>query len=378
MQQPLRHYLTYLWLSVLVWLLFSIFIWRTFLFLDRLEIVLSSEYTDQFITLESSRSYSAYQYFKAHRLISTDPVIASSLMTDDLFWTVYQEAWQKQHAGLWFNAIQLLQKARIELNTLRLKFPEKNIFIFSTAGNFFFAQELFGLQNGIVLDYQRYFSAVSSSLDLMLARCEYELGNFYSFLLYFKRALPHVKFQANVNILFGFSMMEALYLRPHYDLVQGFCRDYDLDEALVYAVMREESHFNWRAVSGVGALGLMQIMPNTGEYINRLLQKKGQGAKDFRPEMLLEPDINIEYGVFYLSYLFQKPDFTDESVIAAYNAGPANSSKWLKKSTHTSNFFANISFSETKRYLLKVLHSRDCYRQTYGYYKNKQTTFGAD
>ena len=119
--------------------------------------------------------------------------------------------------------------------------------------------------------------------------------------------------------------LKGCLLYPHRDLVEGFCRIYGVAPSLVYAVMRQESLFDKRARSRSNALGLMQVLPSTGEEISQKL-----ASPTFTPAMLYVPIFGIRYGVWYLAYL-QKRFPTLPLVIAAYNAGPTAVRAWYQK-----------------------------------------------
>lgn len=125
------------------------------------------------------------------------------------------------------------------------------------------------------------------------------------------------------------------------------------DPYLVAAVMREESHFNPNAVSPVGAMGLMQIMPSTGRFIAGELGKRG-----FRSNELLNPDINIELGSWYLGHLLKRFDNDIVLSIAGYNAGPNAAARWAGSlPSELDEFIESIPYDETRAYTKRVLQS---------------------
>lgn len=354
----------YRWLCICLWFLFALLCRHIFQFLDQVELELQEKFVTAAIRQDLRNSQAGYSYFSAGQPFDSGNSVEN--INAGKFWDFYGESWDNQKHSAWSRAIGLLQQSRLELEGLRRKFSPGKIFCFSGKNSFYFDTVLFGFVEGEVFTYRQYFQALQASTDLLQARCEYESGNFYQFLLYFKRALPHIKNQENLTDFLGISVMEAFYPRPYYDMVQEFCNLYDLEESLVYAIMREESHFNPLAESAVGALGLMQIMPATGSYINRLMLNAGVEDRDFAVEMLFDPAVNIHYGAFYLAYLFRKFGFSPEQAIAAYNAGPGSSTKWLEKAEHGNmDFFDSIGFAETKRYSLKVMHAKDYYEHIY-------------
>lgn len=129
---------------------------------------------------------------------------------------------------------------------------------------------------------------------------------------------------------------------------------YDLEIELVYATIKQESDFDKNAVSKSGALGLMQILPSTAKWI------AGELGVEYSKELMFEPKFNIEFGCFYLRYLFDKFGDT-ETVVCAYNAGETKVLDWLENGKVNAEL---IDYSETKTYLKKVMGY-------YRIYKNK-------
>ena len=135
-----------------------------------------------------------------------------------------------------------------------------------------------------------------------------------------------------------------------------------VDPALVAAIIRQESSFNPRATSGPGARGLMQVMPKIGGAIARSL-----GYPYWSPELLYEPDVNLQIGVNHLrSMLSGRPIVR---ALAAYNAGDGRVARWSRKAgtDDPEVFVERIPFAETRDYVRIVLRNRDLYRALYGW-----------
>ena len=114
---------------------------------------------------------------------------------------------------------------------------------------------------------------------------------------------------------------EDVSLKPNayvikFCIVNKYSYEYNLDPLLVLAVIKTESNFNTEAESNKGAKGLMQIMDSTGEWIASKLE-----VDNFNTNMLYEPEINIEFGCWYLNNLIGEFGNLD-TALAAYNAGP--------------------------------------------------------
>lgn len=139
------------------------------------------------------------------------------------------------------------------------------------------------------------------------------------------------------------------------DFVMQYSAEYSLEPALVYAVILTESGFMQEAESVVGAVGLMQIMPNTAKFIAGELK-----YVDFSLEDLKNPQLNIEFGCYYLAYLFDKYNLLDE-VLFAYNAGEGNLIKYLTKVGEFN--IETIPYLETKNYIAKVKSAKVRYEK---------------
>jgi soluble lytic murein transglycosylase len=127
------------------------------------------------------------------------------------------------------------------------------------------------------------------------------------------------------------------------------------DPALIAAVINQESGFVDQT-SSQGARGLMQITPDTADTIEKL-----SGGETFVYEDLADPELNIKYGTFYLRYLLDKYDGDEAAALAAYNAGEGNADKWGGAHLEASD----ITFPETRSYVIDVLDKREAYADKY-------------
>ncbi len=147
----------------------------------------------------------------------------------------------------------------------------------------------------------------------------------------------------------------------HEDIIRQQAADKDVDAALIAAVIYEESKFRDQT-SHAGARGLMQITPQTAEYIARK-----SGGTRFEQGDLATPQINIAYGSFYLRYLLDRYDGNYALAIAAYNAGETNVDKWVSDAGGPDAFKTDqdIPFPETRAYVENVMERRGEYRDTH-------------
>jgi soluble lytic murein transglycosylase len=150
----------------------------------------------------------------------------------------------------------------------------------------------------------------------------------------------------------------------HDDIIRQQAADKDLDASLIAGVIYTESHFVDQT-SHAGAKGLMQLMPETADYI---AQKSGGTA--FVQGDLATPQVNIAYGSWYLRYLLQKYDGREVLALAAYNAGEGKVDEWVAVAAARGERFRvaeHIPFAETRQYVQRVLAARKDYRRTYAH-----------
>lgn len=146
------------------------------------------------------------------------------------------------------------------------------------------------------------------------------------------------------------------------DLIMQYADKYDLDPYLVQSIIRCESSNKPDAVSKVGAIGLMQIMPDTGEWIGHKIDPELAYSLD----MLTDPATNIEYGCWYLRFLSDRFDGDVMEIIAAYNAGHGSVESWLKDARFSQNGkLITIPFEDTAKYYENVMKAYQNYTTLY-------------
>ena len=141
----------------------------------------------------------------------------------------------------------------------------------------------------------------------------------------------------------------------HDDIIRQQAAEKNLDPALIAAVIYAESRFRDQE-SHAGALGLMQITPETARLIERL-----SGGTTFVTADLSDPEINISYGSYYLRYLLNRYDGNEVAALAAYNAGTTNVDRWGGSGLQESD----IGFPETRAYVEEVQQKQQDYRDQY-------------
>jgi soluble lytic murein transglycosylase len=148
----------------------------------------------------------------------------------------------------------------------------------------------------------------------------------------------------------------------HDDIIRQQAHAKDVDASLIAAVIYTESHFRDQT-SRAGAKGLMQLMPDTADYIARK-----SGGTRFERADLATPQINIAYGTWYLRYLLNKYHGNTILTLAAYNAGEGKVDEWRAGAASAGEQFRvadHIPFKETRDYVHRVLSARTAYRRAY-------------
>ncbi|CAN5895525.1 hypothetical protein BH23GEM9_BH23GEM9_30980 [soil metagenome] len=158
-------------------------------------------------------------------------------------------------------------------------------------------------------------------------------------------------------------LLMLVYPFPFRDDVMRHARAHDLDPYLVAGLIRQESMFNPSARSPVGALGLMQVMPNTGATVARAL-----GVTGFQTARLTEPALNLRIGTRYLADQIRRYDGRIVDAVAAYNAGPVPVTRWRQFPEYAEPeiFTERIPYQETRDYVKIVQQNARIYRELYG------------
>jgi soluble lytic murein transglycosylase len=158
----------------------------------------------------------------------------------------------------------------------------------------------------------------------------------------------------------GVSIYKLFYPIKYTDFVEKYGEEYNLDKELIYAVIKTESSFNSDAVSSLGALGLMQITPETYEWLK---MKMGENYTELD---YMDAETSIKYGSFFLSLLID--EFGDEkTALAAYHAGRGRVNEWLSDTSISPDgkTLENIPYKDTEYYVEKVTKTENIYRNLY-------------
>jgi len=157
-------------------------------------------------------------------------------------------------------------------------------------------------------------------------------------------------------------IVKIVYPMPYADAIYKYSERASVDPFLMTAIMKAESSFNPNAVSAKGARGLMQIMPETGQWIAQQIN-----LNPFNPDLLFDPGTNIRLGAWYINNLDNEFKGNKIMVLAAYNGGRGNVNKWLEEEKISGTFkdIQMIPFPETKNFVTRVLWNYKVYQWLY-------------
>ncbi len=169
-------------------------------------------------------------------------------------------------------------------------------------------------------------------------------------------------FALSAALIKVFVVDKMIYKLDYKDEIIKYSDKYEVDRFLIAAMIHCESSNRQKVRSSKGAVGLMQIMPKTGEWIAPKI-----GIENFEENMLENPEINIEMGCWYVKYLTDMFDGDITKICAAYNAGQGNVKKWLENSEYcVDGELVKTPFNETNGYIRKVKAAYEKYKTLYG------------
>lgn len=208
------------------------------------------------------------------------------------------------------------------------------------------------------IDELKDLGAASEAMEAR-ALIEASRGQLRTAIVYMKRARPEF-ISAQIKDLPA-SVWTTIYPLKHGEALRAASAREGLDPALVAALICQESTFDEKARSSVGARGLMQIMPYTGRPLARELGRR------FTPAMLHEAETSLAFGTRYFRQMLDRFDGRAEAALAAYNAGPHRVVRWLAPNPQVpaDEFAEAIPFTETRNYVMIILGAREQYRRLY-------------
>ncbi len=158
--------------------------------------------------------------------------------------------------------------------------------------------------------------------------------------------------------IFVILFLVVLFPVRYKSTILKYSKVYNLNPEVVSAVINIESGFDKNAKSSVGAIGLMQLMPDTAIEIAEKLN-----VNDFTVNMLYSPEVNIRFGCYYLNYLCTMFDGNLTNALASYNAGFNKVKGWLENSDYSTNgVVVNPPILETRQYLDKFNYNLKVYK----------------
>lgn len=178
---------------------------------------------------------------------------------------------------------------------------------------------------------------------------EYKQGNYMTSVYTAQKAMEKIKNKPPKTDV----RWRLVYPMNYYKQIKNNTSDYNNDLALIMALIREESHFNTYAQSGVGAIGLMQLMPSTAHDVGI------NYGISFNTTDLFNPELNIKLGNIYYSSLKKMAKNMDLSAVAGYNGGIGSVQRWKNTLSYsdTDEFVEQIPYDETRNYVKKVFRS---------------------
>lgn len=155
-------------------------------------------------------------------------------------------------------------------------------------------------------------------------------------------------------------IQKLIYKKEYSENVTKYAKEYNVDENLIYAVIKAESNFKPNVKSNKDAVGLMQLMKDTAKEVAKRINI--QISDDEFDEKLLEPDLNINLGTKYLSILIEQYQ-NIEIAVTAYNAGIGTVNNWIEKGIikQDGSDVENIPYKETNNYVRKILRDYKIY-----------------
>ena len=156
--------------------------------------------------------------------------------------------------------------------------------------------------------------------------------------------------------------LKRMYPTQYSQYVKKYAKENNVDEYMIYAVIKAESNFNPNVKSGSNAIGLMQLLEGTAIEMSNTLDEQ-----DITEEELYDPETNIKLGTSYYAYLLKHYKGNNVLALTAYNAGMGNVDIWIKNGVIKSDGsdIENIPYKETNNYVRKILRDYQLYIKLY-------------
>ena len=158
-------------------------------------------------------------------------------------------------------------------------------------------------------------------------------------------------------------IMKKIYPKEYSEYVEKYSQEYNVDQLLIYAVIKAESNFDENVISNSNAKGLMQLMDSTAhEVASNIITNQ-----TFETDMLFDAETNIKLGTKYLSELLEKYDGNYYLAVAAYNAGIGTVDNWIEEGIikPDGSDVENIPYKETNNYVRKIIRDYGIYEELY-------------
>jgi len=198
---------------------------------------------------------------------------------------------------------------------------------------------------------------LNCNLYYYLSKISYDVGDIVNGIRYAEKMIGFI--DKKYLIFFPENILKLLYPFLYEDIINNHLEDKPsiISHCFVLSIIREESRYNPRARSNMGAIGLMQLMPDTAGWIIK---------KRLKPKDLYDTSTNVGIGIKYLYYLEDRFD-SSIKILAAYNGGPTNARRWLNQRTYykIEHFIEEIPYKETRDFVKKVLTSFYFYNELY-------------
>ncbi|MBE7041168.1 MAG: lytic transglycosylase domain-containing protein [Ruminococcaceae bacterium] len=158
------------------------------------------------------------------------------------------------------------------------------------------------------------------------------------------------------------NIARIIYPAKHTEHIKQYSAMYQVDPYLIMSIIKAESNFNATAVSQKNATGLMQIIKPTAMWLAERME-----LEDFQYEDIKDPELNIQMGCYYISYLLSLYDGNADTALAAYNAGEGTVDGWLANNEYSEDGknLSYIPYPETRHYITKVNNNQKVYRALY-------------